>query len=184
MLGYKLATILAAAASLAGVEATPTHKHGECGHKKFWWPVRQVCLPYGGVKHPYPAPARHHCGRWFYWDKKLKICVPPQPEVIHAECPPGWAWSDYETACTPAPVVVIPGQCGSSAWWWVPKSCCLPTGGPPAPLPLPPNGWQCPNDWYWRTDGYCAPRAPAYGAPVCAEKYTWDGAVFYCKRGY
>ncbi|ELU42264.1 chitin binding peritrophin-A domain-containing protein [Rhizoctonia solani AG-1 IA] len=150
MLGYQLATLLAAAASLAGVEATPTHKHGSCGHKKFWWPVKQTCLPYGGVKHPHPAPPRHHCGRWFYWDKKLGCCVPPQPEVINPECPPGWTWNEYETACVPAPVVVTPGQCSSSTWWWEPKACCLPAGGPPTPLPSPPL------TYWWLATGGCA----------------------------
>ncbi|KAF8713258.1 hypothetical protein RHS03_00772, partial [Rhizoctonia solani] len=185
MLLYTLATILAAVTSLAGVKAAPTHADDSCGHKKFWWPAKQTCLPYGGAKHHHPAPSHRHCGRWFYWDKELGCCVPPQPEVIDAECPPEWVWDEYETACIPAPAVPAPEQCGPSMWWWEPKACCLPTGGPSTPPSSPPSeGWSCPYDWYWIPEGYCAPRGPTYDTPVCVETHTWDGDVFYCKPGY
>ncbi|QRW20396.1 ATP synthase subunit C [Rhizoctonia solani] len=146
-------------------------------------PQSRPACPMVGAKHHHPAPSHRHCGRWFYWDKELGCCVPPQPEVIDAECPPEWVWDEYETACIPAPVVPAPEQCGPSMWWWEPKACCLPTGGPSTPPSSPPEGWSCPYDWYWIPEGYCAPRGPTYDTPVCVETHTWDGDVFYCKPG-
>ncbi|QRW20397.1 hypothetical protein RhiXN_09372 [Rhizoctonia solani] len=155
MLGYQLATLLAAAASLAGVEATPTHKHGSCGHKKFWWPVKQTCLPYGGVKHPHPAPPRHHCGAAFHLNPRSSIQNALPLLQDNAVPQRGGGNPRHALAC-----------------WWATNSSAFPSQRVVVPLRLV------------LARRYCAPREPAYGAPVCAEKYTWDGAVFYCKRGY
>ncbi|KAF8755285.1 hypothetical protein RHS01_05498 [Rhizoctonia solani] len=168
----QLATLLAAAASLAGVEATPTHKHGSCGHKKFWWPVKQTCLPYGGVKHPHPAPPATTAVGGFTGTRSSGAAFHLNPRSSMQSALPLGHGTNMKR-----PAFLHP---------W--HAACLLVGHnssafPSTNLLVASNGWLCPYDWYWR-DGYCAPREPAYGAPVCAEKYTWDGAVFYCKRGY
>lgn len=71
---------------------------------------------YGGVKHSRPAPARHHCGKWWYGDHKTRVrptsssssyflidspprrfCVPPQPGIPFSECPISWPGAKLNT---------------------------------------------------------------------------------------
>ncbi|CAE6451470.1 unnamed protein product [Rhizoctonia solani] len=191
MLGFKIFAFIVACIAVVAAVPAPTHKHKDCRRKHFWWGRKDRCLPYGVIPVIVAPPPRHHCGRW-YWDSGFGYCVPPQPDWYDPQCPAGWTWDDRAISCIPAvPAPIIPspvvgygpGQCGPSYFWWGTKACCLLSGGPSI-LPLPPNGWLCPDNWYWHGDGYCAPRTIGYGqiAPVCTVGYTWDETLFYCKR--
>ncbi|CAE6434861.1 unnamed protein product [Rhizoctonia solani] len=173
------AFIVACIAVVAAVPA-PTHKHKDCNRNFFWWGRKNYCLPYGGIRGVL-TPGRHHCGRW-YWHTTLGYCVPPQPDWDDPQCPAGWRWDDGAYSCLPAtPTLPGPGQCNPSHFWWEAKSFCLITGGP-SPLPIAPNGWRCPNNWYWHGNGYCAPRAIGYcNNPVCHSSFLWDPLGLYCK---
>ncbi|CAE6472693.1 unnamed protein product [Rhizoctonia solani] len=180
MLGLKISAILAACASVAA--AIPTYKsNSSCGYNSFWYGPKSVCLP-NGTKDKCSPPANQSCGNW-YWHKDLKYCVPASPDYGDAGCSDGWKWDDGKYSCVPIPPpapVPGPGECNSSHFWWKTKSTCLPYGGDSTPS-YAPNGWKCPQKWYWRSAGHCAPRKPEYESPDCDSKYNWDSDNLYCK---
>ncbi|CAE6518850.1 unnamed protein product [Rhizoctonia solani] len=180
MLGLKIFAILAVCTSV--VVAVPTYKdNGSCGYNSFWYGPKSVCL-WNGTKDKCNPPSQQNCGKNWYWHKELKYCVPPSPAYGDAGCSDGWKWDDSKYSCVPTYSRPAPGpdQCNSSYFWWKPKSTCLPYGGNSTPA-HPPNGWQCPNRWYWHSAGHCAPRAPDYGNPGCDNKYSWDNDSLCCK---
>ncbi|CAE6432794.1 unnamed protein product [Rhizoctonia solani] len=177
MLGLKVSTILAACTTV--VVAVPTYKNNDsCGYNSFWYGPKSVCLG-NGTKDKCNPPPQQNCGKNWYWHKDLKYCVPPSSNYGDAGCSDGWKWDDGKYSCVPAPEPTY-GQCNSSYFWWKTKSTCLPYGGDSTPS-YPPNGWQCPNKWYWHSAGHCAPRKPDYGNPDCDNKYSWDNDNLCCK---
>ncbi|KDN40910.1 hypothetical protein RSAG8_07778, partial [Rhizoctonia solani AG-8 WAC10335] len=182
MLGIKVSAVLAACASVA--VAVPTHKHDSCRHNHFWFAPKGHCLQIG-YGDRYNPPPQQNCGRNWYWHKSYKYCVPSGPSYGDAGCGDGWNWDNGRYSCVPAAHPSLgPGQCGPSYFWWRGKATCCPYGGDSTPS-YPPTGYLCPDNWYWRSDGYCAPRQPYSGSPACNNKYNWDNDNFYCtNKGY
>ncbi|QRW20363.1 hypothetical protein RhiXN_09338 [Rhizoctonia solani] len=166
MLGLKLVALLVACITLVIASPTPTHNHKDCDRNYFGGAAKSL-FTYGGIRGVI-VPPKHHCGRW-YWHSSLGYCVPPQPDWSDPQCPAGWRWDDGAYSCLPsAPSLpdsgygtggVSIGQCGPSYFWWGPRSFCLAIGGPSV-LPVVPNGWACPSNWYWHgTDSVCLVRS-------------------------
>ncbi|KAL5632681.1 hypothetical protein ACGC1H_005584 [Rhizoctonia solani] len=174
-----ISTLVALSISVSLVSASPTFGllKGICGYKRFWWKEKAACLPYGGVYRPPPPPVGHNCLNKWYWSDESNCCVPEKPTTPKLPCAQDWFWSPETYSCVPNGGG---GRCNKGDFWWVKKECCLPHGGIPAPS-SPPNGYQCPNQWYWGSDrGCCVPSVPDVPTtPACPVNYSWSSDS-YC----
>ncbi|CUA76513.1 hypothetical protein RSOLAG22IIIB_06318 [Rhizoctonia solani] len=93
--------------------------------------------------------------------------------------------STYMVAAMPAysaPAAQATAKCGLLKFQWKgPKGIeCLSIGGALVNS-SPPNGVKCPNHYYYRPEGYCAPRFPSSGKPDCENEYLkWNETTFTC----
>ncbi|CUA76506.1 hypothetical protein RSOLAG22IIIB_06311 [Rhizoctonia solani] len=79
----------------------------------------------------------------------------------------------------PAPATA---KCGLLSFQWKgPKGIeCLSIGGTLVNA-SPPDGMKCPKHYYYRPEGYCAPRRPSNDKPDCENEYLkWNETTFTC----